>query len=152
MNDTTLTGLRDFPIGRRGLITSGLAPGLTLATTRVDAQVIHTDMQGIDANEIRVPVEDGTLPGYFARPNGNGPFPIVLVNEEVFGIHDYIKDVCRRLAKLGYLAVAVEIYARLGDISKADGSELFPQFISKTPDAQVMSDLDRRSRGHPRTR
>ncbi len=65
-----------------------------------------------------MPVSDGELPGYFARPAGAGPFPVVVVVEEIFGVHEYIKDTCRRLAKLGYLAVAPELYARIGDLSK----------------------------------
>ncbi len=143
MNDLeVMQGLRDFPLARRGLMMSGLMSGLTLATTRAEAQVIHTDTAGIDAGEMKVPEADTELPGYFARPQGNGPFPIVVVNEEVFGIHDYIKDVCRRFAKLGYLAVAVEIYARVGDLSKATDQSQIGAIVSKAPDATVMSDLD----------
>jgi carboxymethylenebutenolidase len=92
---------------------------------------------------VAIPVEGGTIPGYYAKPSGPGPFPIVLVNEEVFGVHEYIKDICRRLAKAGYAAIAPEIYARLGDISKVTSyDELNAKFISKAPDSQVMSDLD----------
>src|SRR5229473_2019124 len=113
MNDATeLSGLTKYPLARRGMMMSGLMSGLTLATTRVEAQVIHTDATGIDADEVKIPTADGELPGYFAKPAGPGPFPIVLVNEEIFGVHDYIADVCRRFAKLGYAAVAPEIYAR----------------------------------------
>jgi carboxymethylenebutenolidase len=87
-------------------------------------------------------VSDGLLPAYFARPEGSGPFPIVVVVEEIFGVHDYIKDVCRRLAKLGYLAVAPELYARLADLSKmTDGEKIFRDVILKAPDATVMTDL-----------
>jgi carboxymethylenebutenolidase len=122
---------------------TGLMSGLTLATTRVEAQVIHTDAAGLDAGEVLIRVADGELPAYFARPQGAGPFPIVLVNEEVFGVHDYIKDVCRRLAKAGYLAVAPEIYARLADFSKiTDFSTIFRDVVSRAPDATVLSDLD----------
>jgi carboxymethylenebutenolidase len=134
-----MAGLRSYPLARRGLMMSGLMSGLTLATTRVEAQVIHTDTAGLDAGEVKIPEADTELPGYFARPQGAGPFPIVVVNEEVFGIHEYIKDTCRRLGKLGYLAVAVEIYARIGDLSKA--TDVMP-IVSKAPDATVMSDLD----------
>jgi carboxymethylenebutenolidase len=144
MNDSReLLGLRDYPLARRGFFRGGLISGLTLATTRVEAQVITTDSQGIEAGEVRIAVADGQIPGYAARPKGAGPFPIVLVNEEIFGVHEYIKDICRRLAKLGYAAVAPEIYAREGDITKvSDFNVLISQFISKAPDAQVMSDLD----------
>jgi carboxymethylenebutenolidase len=138
-----LVGLRAYPLARRGFVRGGLISGLTLAATRVEAQVITTDSQGMEAGEIRIPVADGQIPGYAARPKGAGPFPIILVNEEIFGVHEYIKDVCRRLAKLGYAAVAPEIYAREGDISKvSDYNVLMSQFIGKAPDATVMSDLD----------
>jgi carboxymethylenebutenolidase len=137
-----LSGLTRFPLARRGMIMTGLISGFTLATTRVDAQAIHTDSTGLDAGEVKIPVSDGDLPGYFAKPQGAGPFPIVVVNEEVFGIHEYLKDVCRRFAKLGYAAVAPEIYARIGDLSKVTDSAQIGQIVSKAPDATVMSDLD----------
>ncbi|MDE2577062.1 MAG: dienelactone hydrolase family protein [Rhodospirillales bacterium] len=138
-----LAGLIAPPLARRGFVMSSLIGGLTLATTRVEAQVIHTDSTGLVAGEVQIPVTDGRLPGYFARPVGAGPFPIVLVNEEIFGVHAYIKDICRRLAKLGYAAIAPEIYARLADLSKmTDASQIFAQVISKAPDATMLSDLD----------
>lgn len=144
LDDTAeLAGLRDYPLARRGLLGSGLISGLTLLTTRVEAQVVHTDIDGLDAGEVRIPTSDGSIPGYAARPKTGGPHPLILVNEEIFGVHEYIKDVCRRLAKLGYSAIAPEIYARAGDISKVtDMGTLIGQFISKTPDAQAMGDLD----------
>lgn len=128
---------------RRGFLMTGLIGGLTLATTRVEAQVIHTDANGLAAGETRVPVSDGALPAYFARPEGVGPFPVVLVIEEIFGVHDYIKDICRRLAHAGYLAVAPELYARQGDLSKmTDVQQIIRDVILKAPDAQLLSDLD----------
>ncbi len=144
MNDGYgVTGLHKYPLARRGLMTTGLISGLTALTTRVEAQVIHTDTQGIDAGEVMIPVAGGQMPTYYARPTGAGPFPLVLVNEEIFGVHDYIKDVCRRFAKLGYVAVAPEIYFREGDITKVtDMGQLIGQFISKAPDDRVMADLD----------
>jgi carboxymethylenebutenolidase len=138
-----VTGLTDYPLARRGFVMSSLMTGFTLATTRVEAQAIHTDTAGLEAGEVAIPVRDGKLPGYAARPQGAGPFPIVLVNEEIFGVHEYIKDVCRRLAKVGYFAVAPEIYARAGDLSKiTDVQVILRDVVAKTPDAQVMSDLD----------
>jgi carboxymethylenebutenolidase len=122
---------------------TGLISGLTLATTRVDAQAITTDSTGLDAAEVRIPVNDTELPGYFAKPQGAGPFPTVVVIEEIFGVHAYIKDICRRFAKLGYAAIAPEIYARLGDLSKmTDVGQIISQVISKAPDATMLSDLD----------
>ena len=138
-----VSGLTRFPIARRGFFMTGLMSGLTLATTRVEAQVTHTDETGIAAGEVKIPVADGTLPGYVAKPQGAGPFPTVLVIEEIFGVHEYIKDTCRRFAKLGYMAVAPELYARIADLSTyTDASKIVSEVISKAPDATVLSDLD----------
>jgi carboxymethylenebutenolidase len=143
--DTTsgLDGLIVPPLSRRGFVMTSLMSGLTLATTRVEAQMIHTDAEGIEAGEVAIPAGDGPMPAYRALPKGEGPFPVVLVVEEIFGVHDYIKDICRRLAKAGYCAVAPELYARQGDLSKmTDPKEIIAQVISKTPDAQWIADLD----------
>jgi carboxymethylenebutenolidase len=144
MNDMHgLTGLASYPLARRGMLMTGLMSGFTLATTRVDAQVVKTDAAGIEAGEISLPVVGGALPTYYARPQGAGPFPIVLVIEEIFGVHEYIKDTCRRFAKAGYFAVAPELYARLGDLSKmTDVQQIIREVISKAPDATMMADLD----------
>ncbi len=149
-------GLTHFPLARRGMLMSGLISGFTLATTRVDAQVITTDLAGLDAGEVQIPADGGMMPAYFARPSGAGPFPTVLVIEEIFGVHEHIKDLCRRLAKAGYLAVAPELYARQGDLSKmTDVQAIMRDVISKAPDDQVMKDLDaaaawaRTNRGDP---
>lgn len=135
-------GLTRFPLARRGLMMTSLMTGFTLATTRVDAQAISTDSAGIEAGEFKLPVADGTLPAYFARPTGAGPFPTVLVIEEVFGVQEYIKDVCRRFAKLGYLAVATELYARNGDLSKAANFDQILPIIAAAPTATTLTDLD----------
>ena len=134
-----LDGLKSYPLARRGMMMTGLISGLTLATTRVEAQVIHTDPAGLDAGEAKIPTSDGALPAYYARPAGAGPFPTVLVIEEIFGVHEYIKDTCRRLAKLGYLAVAPELYARIGDLSKmTDAALIVRDVISKAPDDRLL--------------
>ena len=138
-----LDGLKTAALPRRGMVMTGLITGLTLATTRVEAQAIHTGTDGLVAGEIKIPVADGMLPGYAARPVGAGPFPVVVVNEEIFGVHEYIKDVCRRLAHAGYVAVAPEIYARIADLSgMTDAMAIVREVVSKAPDQQVMSDLD----------
>jgi carboxymethylenebutenolidase len=144
MNDLSeLAGLRDYPLARRGLVMTGLISGFTLATTRVDAQAIHTDTEGLDDGETKIPTTNGDLPAYYARPAKDGPFPTVLMIEEIFGVHEHIKDLCRRLAKDGYIAVATEYYARIGDLSKmTDIPTIFRDVIAKTPDGQMMSDLD----------
>jgi carboxymethylenebutenolidase len=142
-DETEIGGLRDYPLARRGVLMTGLISGFTLATQRVEAQAIHTGTEGLDAGEAQIPTNDGKLPAYFAKPARKGTFPVVLVNEEIFGVHEYIKDVCRRLAKAGYFAVATEYYARIGDLSKmTDPQQIVRDVISKTPDAQYMADLD----------
>ena len=93
--------------------------------------------------EAKIPTTEGELPAYFAHPATGTTFPIVVVNEEIFGVHEHIKDLCRRLAQAGYLAVATEYYARIGDLSKmTDAKEIMTTVVSKVPDAQVLSDLD----------
>ncbi len=149
-------GLTHFPLARRGMLMTGLISGFTLATTRVDAQAITTDATGLEAGEVQIPADGGTMPSYYARPTGAGPFPMVLVIEEAFGVHEHIKDLCRRLAKSGYLAVAPELYARQGDLTKmTDLQAIQRDVISKAPDDQAMKDLDaaaawaRANRGDP---
>jgi carboxymethylenebutenolidase len=105
--------------------------------------MITTDASGLTAGEVKIPTSGGDIPAYRAMPNSGGPFPVVLVVQEIFGVHEHIKDVCRRLAKLGYLAIAPEMYARQGDVSKmTDINEIISKVVSKVPDAQVMADLD----------
>ena len=143
MNDLPeIAGLTRFPLARRGMMMTSLMTGFTLATTRVDAQAISTDTTGIEAGEFQLPVADGMLPAYFARPTGAGPFPTVLVIEEIFGVQEYIKDVCRRLAKVGYMAVATELYARNGDLSKASDMAQIGTIIAAAPTATTFTDLD----------
>jgi carboxymethylenebutenolidase len=128
---------------RRDFVMTSLMTGFTLAVTRAEAAAIHTDSFGLIAGEVQVPTTDGNLPAYRAQPEGAGPFPTILVIEEIFGVHEYIKDVCRRLAKLGYLAIAPELYARLADLSKmTDPQEIVTNVILKAPDATMLSDLD----------
>lgn len=114
-----------------------------LAVRPVSAQTITTDAGGLEAGEVKIPVADGTIPAYRAMPATGGPFPVVLVVQEIFGVHEHIKDICRRFAKLGHLAIAPELYARQGDVSQiADMQEIMAKVVSKVPDAQVMADLD----------
>jgi carboxymethylenebutenolidase len=120
-----------------------LATGFALAVRPVSAQTITTDSNALVAKEIKIPVADGEMPAYLASPSEGGGFPVVLVIQEIFGVHEHIKDVCRRLAKLGYLAVAPELFARQGDVSNmTDINEIIAQVVNKVPDAQVMADLD----------
>jgi carboxymethylenebutenolidase len=122
---------------------TSLAAGFALAVQPVSAETITTDTEGLTAGEVRIPVADGEIPGYRAMPAKGKDFPIVLVVQEIFGVHEHIRDLCRRFAKQGYLAVAPELYARQGDVSKmTDWKQIFAEVVSKVPDAQVMSDLD----------
>jgi carboxymethylenebutenolidase len=120
-----------------------LSVGFAAATLPICAQTaIHTDSEGLTGGEFQLPVSDGTMPAYRAMPAKGGSFPVVLVVQEIFGVHEHIKDVCRRFAKLGYLAIALELYARQGDVSNLSKIEEILPIVSKVPDAQVMSDLD----------
>jgi carboxymethylenebutenolidase len=137
----SLTPVTDF--SRRGFLTTSLIAGFTLATGPVNAQsVITTDANGLSAGEVKIPVRDGQLPAYRAMPASGNNFPTVLVVQEIFGVHEHIKDVCRRFAKLGYMAVAPELYARQGDVSKLKSIDEIRAIVSRVPDEQVMSDLD----------
>ena len=128
---------------RRGFVVTSLATGFALSVQPVSAEAIHTDATGLEAGEVKVPVKDGMIPAYSAMPDKSGPFPTVLVVQEIFGVHEHIQDLCRRLAKAGYYAIAPDLYARQGDPSKiSDVQELIKTIVSKVPDAQVMSDLD----------
>ena len=119
-----------------------LAAGFALAVQPVTAQTIHTDTDGLTAGEIQIPTADGMIPGYRAMPSQGKAFPVILVVQEIFGVHEHIKDICRRFAKQGYLAIAPELYARQGDVSKiADISQIMP-IVAKVPDEQVLTDLD----------
>src|SRR5438876_779262 len=129
---------------RRAVIVTSLASGFAMAVRPVSAQTITTSSEGLTAGEVRIPVTGGVIPGYRAMPEKGGPFPVVLVVQEVFGVHEHIKDICRRFAKAGYLALAPELYARQGDVSKiSDFREIVDKVVSKVPDDQAMCDLDR---------
>jgi carboxymethylenebutenolidase len=129
---------------RREFLLSKLAVGFALAVHPIGAQTITTDTKGLTAGEVQIPMADGKMiPAYRARPSGGGRFPTVLVVQEIFGVHEHIKDLCRRLAKSGYMAVAPELFARQGDVSKIENvQEIVNTVVSKVPDSQVMSDLD----------
>ncbi len=127
---------------RRDFVVTTLAAGFALAVQPVSAETITTDTKGLEAGEVKIPVTDGEIPGYRAMPASGGPFPVVLVVQEIFGVHEHIKDICRRLAKLGYLAVAPEMYSRQGDVSKLTDFPEILKIVRTVPDAQVMSDLD----------
>src|ERR1700690_2003411 len=126
------------PFSRRSFMTASAAvtAGYTLAAGPVRADVIKTDTDGLTAGETKIKVSDGEMPGYFARPNGVNNPPVVLLAMEIFGLHEYIKDVTRRLAKLGAFAVAPDYYYRKGiDLTKiTDIPQLLP-IVNAKPDA-----------------
>ncbi len=129
-------------VSRRMFVVTSLTAGFALAVQPVQAQTqITTDTNGLVAGEVKIPVKDGEIPAYRAMPAKGKNFPVALVVQEIFGVHEHIKDICRRFAKAGYLAIAPEMYARQGDVSKLQMNQIMP-IVAKVPDAQVMADLD----------
>jgi carboxymethylenebutenolidase len=130
-------------VTRREFVATTVTAGLALAVQPVSAQTVTTDTNGLVAGDVKIPTSDGEIPGYRAMPASGNSFPVVLVVQEIFGLHEHIKDVCRRFAKNGHLAVAVEQFARQGDVSHMENfSDIISKVVSKVPDAQVLSDLD----------
>lgn len=128
---------------RRFMTTSAAAAaGYTLAAGPVSAAAIVTDTKGLDAGAATIETADGAMPAYFAKPTGVANPPVILVAMEVFGLHEYIKDVVRRLAKLGAFAVAPDYYFRLGDLAKISDIQALIPLVNSKPDAQLISDLD----------
>jgi carboxymethylenebutenolidase len=142
--DADLLSLRPLAApNRRGFLTTSLIAGFTVAAGPVQAQTaITTPATGLMAGEVEIPVAGGKLPAYRAMPATGGPFPVVLVVQEIFGVHEYIKDVCRRLAKEGYMAVAAELFARHADVKALNNLDAARAAVAKVPDHEVMADLD----------
>jgi carboxymethylenebutenolidase len=127
----------------RDLVTAWLPQGFAKIVQPIASTTITTDTQGLVAGEVKIPTRDGAVPAYRAMPEKGGKLPVVLVVQEIFGVHEHIKDVCRRLAKLGYFAITVELYFRQGDVTKfTDNQEIFAKVVNHVPDSQVLSDLD----------
>ena len=132
-----------FEPSRREALLTTLATGFALATHPVAADtVIVTDTEGLDAGEVQIKAADRAIPAYRAKPVAGGPFPVILVVQEIFGVHEHIKDVCCRLAKKGYFAIAPEMYVRQGDVAGLTNIDEIRAVVAKVPDAQVMNDLD----------
>jgi carboxymethylenebutenolidase len=131
-------------VDRRGFMVTALGAGFALAVQPTAAQSpIKTGTEGLTAGEVKVPVSDGAMVAYRAVPREAKNAPVVLVVSEIFGVHEHIADVCRRLAKQGYLAIAPELFARYGDPRKiASVPDIISTIIARTPDAGVMADLD----------
>lgn len=140
--DSLVPGL---PCSRRSFVGASLAAAFALAAQpAVGQSVVQTPAEGLVTGDIAVRGPDGAeVPAYRAQPAGAGPFPTVLVVSEIFGVHEYIRDVCRRLAREGYLAIAPDLFRRQGDPSRlASVAEILDKVVGKVPDAQVMGDLD----------
>ena len=131
--ETAIAFQRSTQLSRRGFAATSLVAGFTLATGPLNAETIITDVKGLDAGEVRVRVSDGEIPAYRAKPKGKARRPLVLVVQEIFGVHEHIRD------------IAPSLYARQGDPGKYDMStvqQLMTAIVSKVPDGEVMSDLD----------
>jgi carboxymethylenebutenolidase len=131
-------------MNRRGFIGASLMAGFAMAVRPIQAQTkITTDSVGLIASEVKITTKDGEIPAYRAMPDKKGKkFPVILVVQEIFGVHEHIQDVCRRFAKLGFMAIAPELYFRQGNVgSLKDFNDIF-KIVAKVPDTQVMSDLD----------
>jgi carboxymethylenebutenolidase len=142
VQDEITNVLAQVALSRRDMVVTGLAAGFALAVQPVTAQTITTSAEGLTAGEVTIPVGDQQIPGYRAMPSIGGPFPVALVVQEIFGVHEHIRDVCRRFARLGCFAIAPELYARQGDVSKLKSIDEIRAIVAKVPDEQVMSDLD----------
>jgi carboxymethylenebutenolidase len=127
---------------RRGFVMTSLATGFALSMQPVSAETITTDSAGLVVGEVKVKTADGEMPAYRAMPDKGGPFPTVLVIQEAWGVHEHIKDLCRRLAKQGYFAIAGELWARQGNAAAAKDSDETRKIMVAVPTDQVMSDLD----------
>jgi carboxymethylenebutenolidase len=143
-HDAELMSLDPIAVpSRRAFMATSLIAGFTVAAGPVQAQTaIKTPSDGLTEGEVQIPAKGGHMPGYRAMPAAGGPFPVVLVVQEIFGVHEYIKDTCRRLAQIGYMAVAPELYARQADPKTLTTLDAARAASAKAPDTQVMEDLD----------
>ena len=140
--DSLVPGL---PLSRRTFVGASLATGFALAVRPAQGQsVIQTSAAGLAAGDISIKAPDGVpVRAYWVQPSGKGPFPTVLVISEIFGLHEYIRDTCRRLARQGYQAIAPNLFQRQGDpASVGSVAEILSTIVSRVPDGQVMTDLE----------
>jgi len=128
---------------RRFLASGAAAAGYALAVRPVSAAAIETPADGLETGTAEIPVAGGTLSAYFAAPEAAATPPLALVVHEIFGVHEYIRDVCRRLARAGWFAIAPDLYQRHGDVSEiGDVQKIIQEVVTAVPDAEVMADLD----------
>jgi carboxymethylenebutenolidase len=143
MTESVLRDVLPSDTNLRDLATALLPQGFAKIVQPIASTTITTDTAGLTAGEVKIQTMSGPVPAYRAMPEKGGKLPVVLVIQEIFGVHEHIKDVCRRLAKLGYFAITVELYYRQGDVTKfTDNQEIFAKVVNFVPDSQVMSDLD----------
>ena len=133
-----------MPVGRRGFMAGSAAlAGFAACMQPVSAETIITDANGLTAGPVTIMSGSFSVPGYRAFPAGKPGAPVILVVHEAFGVHEHIADLCRRLAKLGYYAVAPDLFARIGEArTVSDIGTLVRDYIGKTPDTQALGDLD----------
>jgi carboxymethylenebutenolidase len=129
----------DLDLTRRS-IALALAGGYAVSAFSAEAEPITTDGVGLVQSAIEIDAGDRKIPGFLARPAKSGRFPVVFVNSEIFGVHEWVKDICRRLAKAGYVALAPDLFVRAGDPSKLTDFAAVLKIVQATPDAQVTSD------------
>jgi carboxymethylenebutenolidase len=132
----------DQRLSRREFLAASAAAGYALAVQPISAETIHTEASGLVAGEVLIRSGDREIPAYRARPESGQRFPLVLVVHEIFGVHEHIRDVCRRLARAGFFAVAPDLYVRQGDVSKQPDIASVLDVVRRVPDSQVMADLD----------
>src|ERR1700704_2152484 len=133
------------PLSRRGFFlaaSAATAAGYTLAAGPVRADAIQTDTNGLTAGEAKVKVSDGEMPVYYARPANVQNPPVIMVAMEIFGLHEYIRDVTRRLGKLGAFAISPDYYFRKGDLTKVTAQPELMPLVNGKPDAELFADLD----------
>jgi len=138
------TGVGGMRETRRRFVKKSLAAGFAAAASSINVRaLIQTDAAGLTAGDIQIPTSGGRIPGYRAQPAAGSHLPTILVVHEIFGVHEHIRDVCRRFAKLGYLAVAPDLFARYGNAAAvADMNTLVREIVSRASDANVLADLD----------
>ena len=143
MSHKHASGPQDLVLDRRAFAVTALGAGFALSVQPVSAETITTDANGLTAGEVKIPVSDGEIPAYRAMPAGGKNLATILVVHEIFGVHEWVKDVCRRFAKQGYLAVAPYLYSRQGDaLQYTDIKKLVDEVVMKAEDEPVLSDLD----------
>ncbi|MFN3512424.1 MAG: dienelactone hydrolase family protein [Phenylobacterium sp.] len=130
----------DFHLSRRGLA-AAVFGGYAVYAFSAEAQPITTDAEGLITEMVEISAPDREIPAFVARPDARGRFPVVLVVSEVFGLHEYIRDICRRLAKLGYVAIAPDFFIRQGDPSEVADFAQIRAIVGAASEAQVLGDV-----------